>query len=323
MVMDLKFFEGHDPTPSERWVRAITVLTRRRFRKHGLEVRINGRERLGGEPCLIACNATHQYDLVPMRYAFHTSGHPVVTLSKGKNYHGVLMRTFCTKLGSVPIVSRGYIIVMDFKALLGRKPEEAEYRALREHLDAGTPLPEGEIFDAMTNRPRTILGFAFDPTARSYRDTALALYSEMMGRTIALSRRAMEQGHDVQIFPQGSSSTRLSKGHIGAVQLAHALDVPIMPVGVNGCLTVLPRHRSMDMAAGLVHMRVGESLRVDLSALPDDFSPFDPAQERTFAAPLKAATQVVMERINGLLDPQYQWAEDQRSDGADGVRRFA
>ncbi len=323
MVMDLAFFEQHSPVPSEPWARSVTGLTRRLFRRAGLEVVIEGRERLGQTPCLLALNATHQYDLVPIRYAFRVAGHDVVTLSKGKNYHGLAMRTFSVKLGSVPLVSRGYIIVMDFLALHGRKPDEQEYRALRDLLDAGTPLPSRPTLDAVATRPRSMLGRPFAPAREPYRDAALALYREMMDRTLAHCRAAMSRGHDVQIFPQGSSSTRLSEGHIGAVQLAHALGVPVLPVGVSGCLTVLPKHRSIRMAPGRVTMRVGEAFRPDLTGLPAGFTAFDPGDERAAAPVLRRATDDLMERINLLLDPAYRWAEDRQSDGAVGVRRFA
>lgn len=322
MVMDLRFFDRHDPRPSEPWAKVVTRVTRRRFARVGLEVRIHGRERLGREPVLIACNATHQYDLVAIRYAFRNSGHDVVTLSKGKNYHGLAMRTFCVKLGSVPLVSRGYIIVMDFAAVHGRRPDEVEYRAIRRHLDGHAALPDGPVFEVLATRPRTILGRPFSPSIEDYRGALAGLYAEMMGRTLELCRRVMAAGHDVQIFPQGSSSTRLSEGRIGAVQVAHALGVPLLPIGVSGCLTVFPRHRSLTMAPGLVDMRVGDPLRLALD-VPDRFRPFDPEHEREFVAPLRAATDQLMEGINALLDPEYQWAPDRRSDGAAGVRRFA
>ena len=35
--------------------------------------------------------------------------------------------------------------------LIGRKPSDEEYRALRTHLDEGSPLPDDEVFNQLQN----------------------------------------------------------------------------------------------------------------------------------------------------------------------------
>lgn len=321
MVMDLDFFAHHRPTPSTPWVVPVTALTTSLFRLRGVRVRFEGHRGPGAERAIFACNATHQFDLVPIRWLFHKAGHPVVTLSKGKNYHGLLMRTFCTELGSVPLVSRGYIIAMDFEAVHQRRPTNEEYRALRDHVNDDTPLPPLPALRAMATTHRSVLGHPFDGSC-TYAEAVRTLYRDMMTRTLALCRQANSQGHDLQMFPQGSSSQRLSRGHIGAVQLAHALGQPLVPVGVNGCLDVFPRRRSIRMARGEIVLRVGEPWVPPLQELPAGFRPFHPDDEAKHRQVLDAATAGLMERINALLDPRYQWSKDRQSDGAQGVKRF-
>jgi 1-acyl-sn-glycerol-3-phosphate acyltransferase len=322
-TMDIAFFDHHDPIARPAWLAGVGVLVGTVFRLRGIVVRVDGHERLGDEPAILACNATHQYDLLPIRLALRRLGRAATTVSKGKNYHGRVMRTVSVALGSVPLVSRGYVVTMDFLALHGRKPSEAEYRALRHHLDTGAALPDGPTFDAVQGTPRHVLGMAFHPARRTWRETAEALYVAMMQRTVALCGQALARGADIQMFPQGSSATRLSEGHIGTMQLARALDLAVVPVGVSGCLEVFPQRRRLTMRAGEVVLRVGQPYRPDLAALPASFRPFDPTDETTFRPVLEHATRGLMERINGLVDPAYRWAPDRRGDGAAGVERFA
>jgi hypothetical protein len=321
-MMDLALFDSHDPTIGEGWAKTATWVLGRLFAFKSVEVRFEDGDRIGREPSILACNATHQYDVVPIRYGLRVAGHDVTTLSKGKNYHGLAIRTASAKWGSIPLVSRGYIIVMDFQATFARKPSDSEYHAIRAYIDNGVPLPEGEVFEVVAGRARSVLGLPFNPSESTYRSCAHALYREMMGRTLGLCRRAIAQGYSLQMFPQGSSATRLSKGHIGAVQLARALHQPLLPIGVNGCLDVFPGRGRFAMAPGTVLLRVGEPFVPDLTALPDDFESFHPEHERLHHAVLEAQTALLMERINDLLDARYQWAPDQQSDGAAGTRRF-
>ena len=322
-MMDLALFERHDPTIDEPWAKGLTWLLGRLFAFKSIDIRFENGERIGQEPAILATNATHQYDLLPIRYALRVADHKVTTLSKGKNYHGFFMRTVCTKSGSVPLVSRGYIIVMDFLGTFGRKPTDREYRALREHIEEAVPLPAGEVFDTIAERARTILGLPFNPSTGTYRECTRALYSEMMDLTLAQCRRAVSQGYALHVFPQGSSATRLSRGHIGAVQLAHAIGQPLLPIGVNGCLDVFPKNRRIAMAPGTVVLRTGSPFVPDLAELPDDFQAFHPEHERLQRATLQKQTDLLMERINDLLDERYQWAPDRRSDGSAGSDRFA
>ncbi len=273
-------------------------------------------------PALLACNASHKYDPMPVRFALDDLGHTATTVSKGKNWHNPAFALACDWLGSLPIASRGYILTMDFIALHRRRPSEAQYRALREHLDRGAPLPDDPDLRQLTTAPRAILGRPFDPAADLYRDAALDTYAELQRALVRHARVAILRGHHVHMYPQGSVSTRLSRGRAGAVQLALALDIPIVPVGINGADAFFRSPASPLPRAATLTLRFGQPFKPDLSALPDDFTPFDPEAEIRCAAPLQSATDDLMERINALLDPPHRWDPDRRSDGAQGTRRF-
>ena len=120
-------------------------------------------------------------------------------------------------------------------------------------------------------------------------------------------------------------SIRLSKGRVGLAQLAQHLGATIVPVGCNGSDAVYPGGSPFAKGGHIVY-RLGEALPVDHPDLAPHrvtapFQPFtrDAAPHR---AQFEAITTVVMDRINDLLDPEYQYAEDAESDGVKGAKRF-
>lgn len=283
-----------------------------------------GVERLPEHPVIIATNATHKFDLFPIRAAvIHRGRNLGTTVSKGKNWHDPVSAWGCDKLGSLPLMSRGYLLSMDFKAVHQRRPTDAEYRHLRDHLDQGAPLPEGEVYEALQHRPRAILGAAFDPGAESWRAGMERIYQTFQQGTLEQARRAIEQGRHLHMYPQGTVSKRLARGRKGIVMLARALDLEVVPVGVSGAPEFFTHPKLPLPAWGrTLTMRVGEPYRLALGALPEDFRPFHPEDERRHGAVLQGAVDDLMERINLLLDAPYRWAPDRESDGAQGVRRF-
>ncbi len=57
--------------------------------------------------------------------------------------------------GVIPLAARGYVVLVDAERVAGRRLTEAEYRACRDPLDRGVPLPPGRTLRrAPVARPR-------------------------------------------------------------------------------------------------------------------------------------------------------------------------
>jgi 1-acyl-sn-glycerol-3-phosphate acyltransferase len=207
----------------------------------------------------------------------------------------------------------------DVRELVGRAPDEAEYRALRDHLDTGAPLPDAELFATIEERPRTILGVPFDPGAETWRAFMERLFHTMMGATLRHTRTLCDAGVDLQIMPQGVTAPRLTKGHPGALQAALALDLPVVPVGINGFPQGWGAGRALPMG-GEVRIRVGPAFRPEPI---EGHTPFLPSSERTHADAIEAGTAAMMARVAALLDPEHAPADDGEEQlDVTGVARF-
>lgn len=299
----------------------------------GTRVALEGIDHFPTTPAILACNSTHKMDWFFFQELFMNLGLRAPIISKGKNWHEPMARFGCKFLDALPMVSRGYILSVDLGQVLGARPDEALYRAVRSHLDEDTALDESDPrVQAILETPRDILGAHFDPKQGSYRTFIEVLYFRFQHEhLLRMARDMVRQKHHIHIYPQGTVSGRLSRGRIGAVELAIALDVPIVPMGLSGAPDVFLDGSLPLLRGGEVTLRIGEPLTVqqalaeahlDRASIPDAFRPFHPRDEREHREPLQAATDVLMERINALLDPPYQWAQDRKSDGKQGVKRF-
>jgi 1-acyl-sn-glycerol-3-phosphate acyltransferase len=130
-------------------------------------------------------------------------------------------------------------------------------------------------------------------------------------------------GRHIHMYPQGTVSTRLSKGRVGAVQVAAALGIPIVPVGINGAAAAFRGAANPVPRRGEVTIRFGDPYYLPAGALPPDFTPFDPAAEAAHRPALAALTGDLMERIAALVDEDSSWASGRVSDGKKGTHRFA
>jgi 1-acyl-sn-glycerol-3-phosphate acyltransferase len=148
-----------------------------------------------------------------------------------------------------------------------------------------------------------------------------------MRESVRLTREAIENhGNNVLVFPQGTRSKRLSRGHTGLAQLAQLLGADIVPVGCNGSDRIYPSN-SPFAKGGRVVYRIGAPLSPqgpELSPyrIEEPFEPFTDETTERHGQVLRKITDVVMNRINGLLDPEYQFGEGLDSDGVQGMDRF-
>jgi len=273
------------------------------------------------EPVLFAVNHTHYFDFLPSRVAIWAQqGLKTVTFVKYRAFQNRLEGAYMKRLGNIPLGSRGYLLSADFARVHGRKPELAEYRELRAHLDEGERLSDGPL-QALLTQPRDMLGLDFDPEQSSYREMMEGCYSKAMSNTLAHAQTVLDAGLSLHIYPQGLYSTRLSQGRIGAVQIAAKLGIPIVPVGFSGMNKLFAPMGIIPKKKGVLHMRFGDPYRIERQEL-HDFQAFEPREEQRLRPVLEQETALLMDKINDLLDPECARGEDLVGDGIQGVGRF-
>lgn len=319
-MLTLPYLARYKVLPDRLWEGAVAGLfcryedvTRTQLALHGFEA--------PARPVLYATNSTQRYDFMTFRSAMRRGGQRVVTVTKAKNYHSPVMRPVLEHTGVVPLASRGYVILVDARAVFGRDASDEEYRAMRDHLDRGADLPAGPQFDALRTRERALLGARFDPRAESLRAMWMRVYAALLGEALRFSREAIDAGYSVQIYPEGTVSSRLGKGRIGAMVFAQALGVEVVPVGMSGCREVFSGP-TLRLRGGLVDLRFGAAYKPDFTGLQEGFVPFDPEHEARARPVLQRATDDLMDRIDALLSPECQRQEGFVPDGTRGTRRF-
>jgi 1-acyl-sn-glycerol-3-phosphate acyltransferase len=320
-MLDRDFFENYQVAPAARWQRSLCALWRALEGITGTRVTFEGFDGLPSRPALIATNATQKYDFLPIRAQLLRRRVPTVTLTKGKNYHHPVSAFLLGRLGVVPLASRGYLLVVDFLATIGRRPTEDEYRTLRNHVDRGVPLPEGETTRRLESTARALLGHPFAPGGERYRDLIRRVYAAVMAQTLRLTGEAVAAGHHVHIYPEGTVSSRMGQGRTGAVQLAWALGLPIVPAGISGCRGAFVGQAPL-LRGGKISVRFGHPYALPATLLPADFIPFDPEHEQRNHGALQRATGALMARIEGLVDPELRPHQGFEPDGTQGIGRF-
>ncbi len=320
--MNLKELSGQNPIADPLWTFLITTVAAVSFSfPQRTTFVLEGEENLPTTSVIFAPNHSHKYDFLPLRSQLVKRNMHLVTWIKSRAYKDPVMAKVLGKSGNIPLSSRGYLISADFENVVGRRPSEEEYRHLRAHVDDAEPLPEGDVWKEILSTPRDMLGVFFDPQKLSYRDALRELYYKVMQATLELARQCMSVGHHMHFYPQGAVSSRLTPGKVGIIEAALALDIPIIPVGISGCREAFvgqsPRTRK-----GTITMRIGEPITIDKTPYGPDFRPFHPNDEDSFHARLQADTDRVMDRINALVDPAYQQADDAEYDGKVGIERF-
>lgn len=310
-----------DPIHDRAWMAGSRALAHGLFKlPRRTKIELEGLEHLQNAGlAIIAANHTHRYDFLPLRFALDSREIYVTTWVKARDYRSPSRSLILSKMGNIPIASRGYIICADFAGEFGRPPTEEEYRQLRDHVDVGFEA-DPTLHEALT-RPRSIMGTTADPGQLGYAGAIRQAYYEFMLSTLEKARIARDAGRHVQIYPQGATSSQLTPGRNGAVQAAIALGLPIVPVGISGCRGVFKGPTPVSKG-GLITIRFGEPIELPQDVLPAEYRPYHPDDEDTHRAVFTDWTQDVMDRIAALCDPDCRWAPDLKSDGKQGIARF-
>ncbi|MBW2685261.1 MAG: hypothetical protein JRE19_05015 [Deltaproteobacteria bacterium] len=214
---------------------------------------------------------------------------------------------------------------------MGRRPTGAEYDTLRDLVNKeATPDGDPGTVDVssvpaeLLRTKRNILGVDFDPGECSYAAGINRVFTAMMAEFVRLNERSFELGLDLLVFPQGTRSIRLPRGHIGMMEVALRYKKTVVPIGCNGCDLVYTGSVPIGKSGTIVY-RVGDPLPYEELSdfhIDEDYAPFSAEAEHKHHDKFQGATNLVMDRINDLLDPEYQFSDDLQSTGVRGTSRF-
>ena len=298
----------------------------------GIDIRIEGIEKIPDEPVIYAMNHTDRFNYFPFMYKMWKLKERYITVwVKGKYYETPIVATFMELTSNLPTVSRGYIITKDFALTIGRRPTQAEYDILRALVNKdATPGEDSstvhvsEIPNELFESPRNILGLDFDPRVCTYAVGINRVFTAMMAEFVRLNERSLELGLDLLVFPQGTRSIRLPRGRIGMMEMALRYRKTIVPIGCNGCDHVYTGSLPIGKAGTIVY-RIGDPIPYEELAefhIHEDYVPFSAEAEHKHRDKFQGAVDLVMDRINDLLDPEYQFSDDLQSTGVRGTSRF-
>ncbi|WP_222615425.1 lysophospholipid acyltransferase family protein [Persicimonas caeni] len=301
------------------------------------KVEVEGEDNVPWDRSVIfAMNHTDRFNYIPFFVWLLRNDRPsLCTWVKGKYYQNTVVRKLLVSANQIPVPSRGYLITADAVEFLGRPPSEEAYRLIRGAIDSGeTDLTtlraeavERDVDAEVTElfeTPRDMLGYDFDPRRENYVEAQIELFRLMIDEFVGLNVQAFRLGCNVLVFPEGTRSPRLSKGRTGLAQMALRLGAPVVPVGCNGSDDAYPGANPLSRG-GEVRYRIGEALMPDaeLAEFQIDaaYHPFTREASEKYVDKFEAMTELVMDRINILLDPEYQRSEDDER-LVRGTRRF-
>ncbi len=301
------------------------------------KIELEGEENIPkDEPVIFAMNHTDRYNYWPFQYKLWRSMDLYTTTwVKGKYYNKTPLRAFMVKTNNLAVPSRGYLITADAANVLGHPPKEATYRVLRDAIDAGErdtrevrakAAEQGVLSEIVPilDTPRDMLGMRFDPHQQNYLEAMKELFHQMMERFVDLNEQAFDLGLHIIIFPEGTRSIRLQEGKPGLAQMALRMKATVVPVGCNGSDQLYPGDNPLTRGGKVVY-RIGKPLRPDRELaefqLDEEFTPFTDEAEERFGDTFQAMTDLVMERIEELLDERHRPSEGTTGE-VTGTKRF-
>ncbi|MEE2959824.1 MAG: 1-acyl-sn-glycerol-3-phosphate acyltransferase [Myxococcota bacterium] len=277
------------------------------------EIVLEGLDNLPADRSVIlALNHTDRYNYWPLQYELHhrQCSRYTVAWVKAKYYQNKILAQFFDQCNNLPLPSRGYLILKDAQETLGRRLEKDEYRLLRELCDLKIER------SSETQKIEKGIATIFEKARRDFspsNETYACFMNRWCDRVMALvERRSLESLYECEkhllVFPQGTRSTRLLSAKTGVLQFALKHEIPVVPVGSNGCDNIYPG-ASPWPSGGRVVYRIGKMLTQNDTfkgySLPKTFRPFTndaQAHEDT----LVRAGGVLTAAIDELLDPAYK-----------------
>jgi 1-acyl-sn-glycerol-3-phosphate acyltransferase len=266
------------------------------------KIRLEGTANLPKGGAILVMNHTDRYNYWPLQYQMWRErlGY-TATWVKGKYFENRALGWFMDTCNNIPLPSRGYVLTKDFQSAMQRAPKDEEYRALKQ-------LTDGEIdeAEARARGGKGVAAMLDRPAFAGYAASFERRFDAMMKRVVEICREGLDIGLFLLVFPQGTRSRRLTHGHTGAAQIALHTRVPVIPIGCNGSDRCYPKNSPLSRG-GTITYRIGAPLRIDTERHAKCF---------------RGATDLMMARVNDLLDEEYRYAPEADADAATGASRF-
>jgi 1-acyl-sn-glycerol-3-phosphate acyltransferase len=287
-------------------------------------ITIEGLENLSTDRgVMIALNHTDRYNYWPLQYELWRIGYERMTMAwvKAKYYENKVLGRFFDLCNNLPLPSLGYVILKDAFSVLKRKMSDNEYRVVRDLADC--KINQDEALGMATADVRHLLTHPrgdFNPSHEGYFEFINRWSDRLMGAVEDRTLEALrEKKNHIIVFPQGTRSIRLLPARTGMIQFALRHNIPIVPVGSNGCEQIYPTGNPW-AKGGKVTYRIGKPLTVDNAFAPfridEPFKPFT-KEAHPHHEKLEGAANSLTQAIDDLLDEPYKMDRD----GADAGSR--
>jgi 1-acyl-sn-glycerol-3-phosphate acyltransferase len=271
------------------------------------EIVIEGWENLptDRQVCL-AMNHTDRYNYFPFQLKlYHERNQFTASWVKAKYYENWASRTFLLNTSNIPLASRGYIITSSFSQQLSRSPSKEEYRIIRDLMDAKRDMTNVEFQDLSSPLREFLAPAPHVKIAELERN-----FEKLCTEVVRLSLETFKKGLHILVFPEGTRSKTLLKGHTGLAQMSQCMGADIVPIGCNGSDLVY-RGDIPWAKGGRIVYRIGKPICIDGPEIGDyrieeNFVPFSRESQFKYGQRFQSITDVVMNHINDLLDSKYQ-----------------
>lgn len=285
------------------------------------EVHIEGFDNIPTDrPVCLALNHTDRYNCWPLQWRMLRERNAFsVAWVKAKYYQHPFTRYFLLSTSNIPLASRGYVIIKEFSKIVGRKPTDEEYRFLRDLLDEKIEVNEQSLLST-SSECRQFLS----PSPVQSLHKINTLFNDLSNEVVTLNEKALALGHNILVFPQGTRSKRLIRGHIGMAQMTQRLGIDIVPVGCMGS-DVCYSGNAPWAKGGTITYRVGTPLTINGPELApyrvtESFVPFSHHAQMQYGQQFRSITDIVMNRINDLLDEPYKMDSNQEQSSSGSTR---